>query len=521
MTTKEKFEQIQKERPESRIWQRSREEQEVRDKLAQVLLQQRRIDKLKKEKESTFPKIEEFCEKYCLDKIVDANLSDDELQFVKHWFSDYDFGWVVDWWNVLYEELEDETKDYLSGEKKWVDYLYNHFKGAAKTAFIELSEKLISWLNTLPEDDKLICSYYLAKQGVIICWRDSMETWFDYWFYYTDMESDRCDYTEMTLKKLWFDKYVKYVWDSCYRIREEEVLQPIIDKKQKDVVWSIKKEMSDLDQEYTKLDVHKKELELKKQEFETRREAIKKYWEPVEKALDILSWEKSIERKKAIKKDKQHDTYAILSEYSRDSWSGGMEYWVVVSVKRGSNTKAISIKYRDPYDYRNDDWSKCYSKINDIKVEWDKVFVTVSSSKRAETYKFDLPEWLDDIKLLDTEAQKVFQARIDQEIQRLVQENTKDLTYPNTYDFWLRLASWWLLSQSCDVKYDKASVINKKIDLLKWEAYIEIKAQTDACGSEGKEYAIIKYLISPTQTKEVNREYMRQGGMHSIMSFIY
>ena len=75
--------------------------------------------------------------------------------------------------------------------------------------------------------------------------------------------------------------------------------------------------------------------------------------------------------------------WAILVDYSYyPGWWCGMEYWVKIFVKRWKESDSRRIVYRDAYSAAYDDWWKSYSSIDSIKVEWNKVTLTLSSNSR-------------------------------------------------------------------------------------------------------------------------------------------
>ena len=81
----------------------------------------------------------------------------------------------------------------------------------------ELVKKIIEWIKEFSDEEKIVISQYLQRKNIIylgMSGNDSLG------FYYTDFpdEMDYADEVERNLERLGIDKFVKYVWDSCYRV---------------------------------------------------------------------------------------------------------------------------------------------------------------------------------------------------------------------------------------------------------------------------------------------------------------
>jgi hypothetical protein len=60
--------------------------------------------------------------------------------------------------------------------------------------------------------------------------------------------------------------------------------------------------------------------------------------------------------------------------------------------------------------------------------------------------------------------------------------------------------------QKFNKKYEEAEVIDKSIDLWKWEWYIIIKTQIDSNAADGIQYWWYKYKITPSSTTLVEQD---------------
>ncbi len=431
----------------------------------------KKIEEKRTKMQESLPSMDKnFTENLCLKALSDI-LSEGELNIVKKWRTN--------------EDLED---------------IYEHTKSYRDS----LAEKILDWLKDLDEDRKIIFARYLSKKRIICCWDSD----YNFWFYYTDIDSERCDETINTINKLWLRKYVWYVWDSCYNIDKKyiETAQKRIfdatltedDKKSKEQLELLEKESSS--------------LESKIFDIEMKKYAVELYWLPVERAVSILSWEEGIDRPKDKKFDKENNTYVILSDYSYYSWSWWIEYWVIINVKRWSNTKELKIKYRDAYSSSNDDWSKNYEKIKDVRTQWDKVLVTVSSRERTQTYEFNIQDESKKEHLLNAEEQSSFKKRYEEETKRLIDENTKhNLKYPAIHNFTFRKIPWafstdWMHPYNTEMPYDKAEIVDKYIDTSKGIAYVVIKSQIDSSWDMWRQFKRTKYAITNSTTREIEKE---------------
>lgn len=445
------------------------------EEIEQIDEEIKKIDTEWEKKLKMIPKMDDsLAESMCLNALTET-LSEDEIAIVKKWRTNDDL-----------DEIYDETRSYRD----------------------DLAEKVLDWLKNIDEDKKLVFAWYLSKQRIICC----SDSDYNFWFYYTDIQSDRCDETIHTLGQLWLRKYVKYVWDSCYNIDSNYV------KAAKERLFNntLSKDSLKAQEELKQLEEESESLESKKVDILKQKEAVKKYWLPVEHALSILEWENSIDRPKDKKMDKENNTYVILSDYSYYSGSGWIEYWVIINVKRWSNTKELKVVYRDAYSSSRDDWSKDYDTIKDVRVQWDKVFVTVCSEKRTQTYEFDIKDDSKHEHLLSTEEQSKFKKRLEEETKRLVDQNTKhDLKYPAIHNFVFRKTPWsfgtdWMHPYNTELPYDQAEVVDEYVDSSKWIAYIVIKTQIDSSWDMWRQFAWIKYEITPKSTTEIERENLRE-----------
>ena len=204
--------------------------------------------------------------------------------------------------------------------------------------------------------------------------------------------------------------------------------------------------------------------------------------------------------------------WAVLIDYSYyPGWGCWMEYWVKIFVKRGEKTDMKRIVYRDSHDAYRDDWSKAFKHIDKVEVMDDRVVVTVSSSSRTSDYTFFIskPKEIIEEKWLSPEEQEKFREHVAQEKERLLEQETREHgMMPSIYDFGSREIPG---SQVYDKKYDPAVIIDEYLDVMKWECYIVIKTQIDASMDSGKQFAWLKYKITPDSTKLVERDQAYQS----------
>lgn len=206
--------------------------------------------------------------------------------------------------------------------------------------------------------------------------------------------------------------------------------------------------------------------------------------------------------------------WAILVDYSYYPWWWcWMEYWVKIFVKRWKESDSRRIVYRDAYSSAYDDRWKSYNSIDSVKVEWNKVILTLSSNSRKDDYTFYLEKNEIEEKVLSPEAQERFEGHIELEKERLLKENTRENgIMPSNYDLVYMKMPW---SKIYNKKYEKAEIIGENIDLWKWECYIVIKTQIDANADGWMQFAWLKYKITPTGTELVDQETAYQSELMS------
>ena len=206
--------------------------------------------------------------------------------------------------------------------------------------------------------------------------------------------------------------------------------------------------------------------------------------------------------------------WVVLVDYSYyPGWGCGMEYWVKIFVKRWKESDSRRIVYRDAYSSAYDDWWKSYNSIDSIKVEWNKVTVTLSSRSRKDNYTFYLEKNEIDETFLSPEDQEKFKEHIEAEKERLLKENTRENgIMPSNYDLVYMKMPWFRIY---DKKYEKAEIIGEDVDLWKWACYIVIKTQIDANADGWMQFAWLKYKITPMSTELVAQETAYQSELMS------
>lgn len=205
--------------------------------------------------------------------------------------------------------------------------------------------------------------------------------------------------------------------------------------------------------------------------------------------------------------------WVLLFDYSYypGGWAG-MEYWVKLYLKRWDSKDYVKIVYRDSYSSSRDDWWKAYQSIESIEINWDKVTLKLSSNRRTDQYSFTLkkPEWVaKSEKMLSLEEQSQFSEYVESTIQELLENYTRvDWKYPLCYDLTTRqIPNYFSSRDPYDERpYDKAEVIEKKVDKMHGVAYVVIKTQIGASVDSWKQFAWLKYCITPSETKLVSRE---------------
>ena len=446
---------------------------EQHERLQEIEEKFKQLEQQKEEKQRLIPEMDSsFWAKICLERLSKI-LTDDELEFVRKWRTKQDLRSIY--------ELTWSFRD-------------------------EIAKKVLARLKDLSDDEKLVFGDYLCKQRIIFWCFD-----FGIWYYYTDGLYEDLNEVYSVLGMLWLEKYVSYEWDLCYHI-EWDILKSaaerVFDKTLWDGVLSVKDEVKKIDEEIEKLSIETEDVFRKI-------EAVSCYWLPVEHSLSVLDRKESVDwRIVSTKTIDDKKVYVILTDYSYYPWWWcWMEYWVKLYVKRWSQKDMDKIVYRHPRSSYYDDWSKAYTMIDKVEVLDDKVLVTVSKwpNTRADTYTFQLEkqDWELDEKLLSAEEQQKFKERVEEEKKRLLKLETRengrmrsyhDLVYmemPHPRDY--------------EMMYDRAEIVDEHMSLWNGVYVMVIKTQIDSRAGEGKQFAWLKYKITPEQTVLVERKTLWQS----------
>jgi len=394
-------------------------------------------------------------------------LSEDELEILKKWRERSELDGIIE------ERRVDPLKDLIN--------------------------KIFEWVKDFPLEEKLVIASYLQNKHIMLLGMGGT-----FWFYYTDFPDEIvfADKVKSNLRKLWLDDFVDYIWDSCYKI-DYNVFNKAKEKIRKEnLPESDKKVQFELD----KLKEEWNKMEKKLESIEERKNAVQKYGLPEKEAISLYQWSENLEWVHDEFYDKENHTLVVLHEYSDYNGSGGTEYWTIINVKRGKNTTKKSFKYRDRYDYRNDNPKHEYKKIKGVKVDWDKVEVTVSKGKSTDTYTFDIA-YKEDKKSLNSAEDENFEESIRKVEESLIIENTKDQKYLASHNLALRKVPGafdkdWMSLES-ELSYDKAKVVYENIIPEEWEAHVTILMQKDASWDMWRQFWLIKYIVTPEWAEKV------------------
>lgn len=189
----------------------------------------------------------------------------------------------------------------------------------------------------------------------------------------------------------------------------------------------------------------------------------------------------------------------LLYDYTRDyknSFSDP-EYWTKIFVKVGDFETEKEFVYRDAYDWTKDDWSKAYTKIRRLQIQWDTLKVWLWKEDNEPTlYQIKIPK--DKQKKQNSGVdlwrsyKNEFKEHIEYEKERLLKQLTRTEKYPNVFWYGARQIPNLPIM---DIPFDEAIIADEYIDMTHWEAYIVIKTQIDADSSKWKQYSWIKYKI--------------------------
>ncbi len=364
----------------------------------------------------------------------------------------------------------------------------------------DLLSKIFEWFKNFSGEEKLVVANYLHDKNIMLLGMGGT-----FWFYYTDFPDEMvfADEIRLNLRKLWLNDFVDYIWDSCYKIDYNAFNEAKEKIRKENLPEFDKKVQFELD----KLKEEWKKMEKKLESIEERKNAVEKFGLPEKEAVSLYQWSENLEWVHDEFYDKENHLLVVLHEYSDYNGSGGTEYWTVINIKRGKNTTKKTFKYRDRYDYRNDNPSHEYKKIKSVKVDGDKVEVTVSKGKSTDTYTFDIA-YKEDKKSLNSAENENFEESIRKVEERLIVENTKDQKYLASHNLALRKVSGafgndWMNLES-ELSYDKAKVVYENIIPEKWEVHVTILMQKDASWDMWRQFWLIKYIVTPEWAEKID-----------------
>lgn len=355
----------------------------------------------------------------------------------------------------------------------------------------DLSKKIFEWIKTLPDEERIIIASYLQKKDFLLLGlggNDSLG------FYYTDFpdEMDEVDEIQSNLNKLWINKFIKYVWDSCYRI-DDEIYRNAKEKIAKENASTLEKESQTA---FDNLREEKKTLETVLENLNKKKAAVEKYGLPENDAISLDQWSEDLNywfHDEVY--DKENHVCVILNEYSEYSGNWGSEYWTIINVKRGTNKTEQRFKYRDANNSEKDNENYEYERIENVEVDWNEVKVTVSNGKSSDTYTFKIAYKAVKNSLNATEKKDIVEAIKNVE-KDLIDKNTKKEVYPASYNLSMRKIAW-ALDKEHELNYEDAKIIYEDIDAETWIAHIILLKHSDATWDMGRQYWLIKYVVTP------------------------
>ncbi len=406
----------------------------------------------------------------------------------------------------LSEFLSEEELEIV---RKWRGFseLNEIFRERMSDPLKNLINKIFEWIKDLTDEEKVIIAKYLWNKQIIFVdmWQSQCGGWYTcrVGSCYDDFEDKMYMYygVKNNLYKLWLWEYIKYIWDSCYSLEDslyERSGEIIKEKLLSDSEKEIKSEFDRLKKDWEKFGE-------KLESIEERKHAVEKYGLPEKEAVSLYQWSEDLYEVQDEFYDKESHTLVVLHEYSDYNGSGGSEYWTVINIKRGKNTTKQSFKYRDRYDYRNDNPSCEYKKIKSVIVDWNKVEVTVSNGKSTDTYTFHIA-YKEDKKSLSSIEKEEFEEYVKVVEEKLIIENTKDQKYKAICNFAMRKIPWafdWM-GYDAELYYDKAKVIYENIIPEKWEAHFTILMQKDASSLSWRQFWLIKYILNSEWVKRID-----------------
>lgn len=209
---------------------------------------------------------------------------------------------------------------------------------------------------------------------------------------------------------------------------------------------------------------------------------------------------------------KNHETTVSLQDKSKNT-GAGMEYGILLTVKRGVLQKSKYYKYRDGHSASGDNWNFCFRKAEVIKEtsDWVKVKLINGDFEIVET--FDLPASSEDEK-----NKERVDPKMDEAVEKLKKENKRK--YANA-SFPLRhtreyLSGHYVPNPDLEVSYDMLEVLDVFENSREGEGIILTKAQIDSRADSGRQYEFCVYFVKEGVPELKSRQCAYETELHEV-----
>jgi len=187
--------------------------------------------------------------------------------------------------------------------------------------------------------------------------------------------------------------------------------------------------------------------------------------------------------------NENYETIVSLQDKSKDT-GAGMEYGILLTVKRGKEKRSKYYKYRDGHSASGDNWNFCFRKAEVIEETPEKVTVRLYNGDFTLDETFDLQTSQND----NQESKDPKMNEAIEKLKKYHKEKYANASYPlrHTLAF---IQGQFVPNPDLEFKYDGLEVLDVFENPEKGEGIIVTKAQIDARADNGKQYEFCVYFV--------------------------
>lgn len=371
----------------------------------------------------------------------------------------------------------------------------------------DMDEKFLE----LPEHIRIVIAIYRSQIK-----KYSYSCGWGFGYYKTPTGCGGCIQWKENMEKADLNHLMQYIGDRQYQVSDKKIKEA----KSK-FLLQVKKEENKTPEIIEKtIDIYQKKLKTCTSKLEELRAIgnIVNNAEDRKKLLSTMPWfidhVRSTNWASRIQVDFENKVAAYLEWTTRRWGSSGCEYGNYVAVWYDGKRQDRHVVYRDAYDAAKDNRSLSFDKveIEEVKVEWDQLLVTVkaSSNSNFRIYTFNFPLAKEEKSWLTAEEQEKFIETFEKSKKELLLAQNKRYENRTMPSYCLPSDMTYNGMQSWDVAYAQPRIETEYMDKSQWIWAVVIVKQIDHGAGHKRQLAWEGWLIKQDGTYDrVEYETMR------------